>query len=130
MRLIDADALKEQFKDRSLEDFTYLHFIDAIDNTPTIESQPSSCVLMEFGKCSYNETGCSDCKVKSNLRYMCHGSSWQELQALREFKEKHEKKGKWKSIDAFVVKCSACGVESFATPFCPRCGADMRGENT
>lgn len=35
--------------------------------------------------------------------------------------------GEWKPIDAFVVKCSVCGVESFATPFCPRCGADMRG---
>ena len=39
--------------------------------------------------------------------------------------------GKWITIDVFVVKCSVCGVESFATPFCPRCGAsmDMRGEN-
>lgn len=36
-RLIDADELKEQFKDRSLEDFTNLHFIDAIDNAPTVE---------------------------------------------------------------------------------------------
>lgn len=35
--------------------------------------------------------------------------------------------GEWKPIDTFVVKCSVCGVESFATPFCPRCGADMRG---
>ena len=34
--------------------------------------------------------------------------------------------GKWITIDVFVVKCSVCGVESFATPFCPRCGADMR----
>lgn len=36
-RLIDADALKEQFKDRSLEDFTHLHFIDAINNAPTVD---------------------------------------------------------------------------------------------
>ena len=35
--------------------------------------------------------------------------------------------GKWITIDVFVVKCSVCGVESFATPFCPRCGADMGG---
>lgn len=39
MRLIDADALKEQFKDRSLEDFTHLHFIDAIDNAPTVDER-------------------------------------------------------------------------------------------
>ena len=37
------------------------------------------------------------------------------------------KQGEWITIDAFVVKCSVCGVESFATPFCPHCGADMRG---
>lgn len=37
--------------------------------------------------------------------------------------------GKWITIDVFVVKCSVCGVETFATPFCPRCGADMRGDN-
>ena len=36
--------------------------------------------------------------------------------------------GEWIRIDAFVVKCSVCGVESFETPFCPLCGADMRGE--
>ena len=35
--------------------------------------------------------------------------------------------GEWIAIDAFVVKCSVCGVESFATPFCPRCGAKMKG---
>lgn len=73
---------------------THEEAVKAIRNIVTPE--PSSCVLMEFGKCSYKETGCSDCKIKSNLRYMCHGSAWQELQALREFKEKHEKKGEWR----------------------------------
>lgn len=138
MRLIDADALKEQFKDKSLEDFTYLHFIEAIDNSPTIESQPSSCILMEFGECSYKETGCSDCKIKSDLRYMCHSSAWQELQALRQFKEKHEKKGKWIECNPLVkekymldgneyFKCSeCCYCVKKKHSFCPECGAEMR----
>lgn len=37
MRLIDADELKKQFEDRTLEDFTCYHFTKAIDNAPTIE---------------------------------------------------------------------------------------------
>lgn len=37
MRLIDAEALKKQFEDRTLEDFTCYHFIEAIDNAPTVE---------------------------------------------------------------------------------------------
>lgn len=36
MRLIDADALKEKFKDREGDDFTVFHFYDAIDNAPTV----------------------------------------------------------------------------------------------
>lgn len=43
--------------------------------------------------------------------------------AEREYKRPQ---GEWNPIDAFVVRCSVCGVESFATPFCPKCGADMR----
>ena len=39
MRLIDADELKKQFEDRTLEDFTCYHFIEAIDNSPTVELQ-------------------------------------------------------------------------------------------
>lgn len=42
-------------------------------------------------------------------------------------RENKRPQGEWITIDAFVVKCSVCGVESFATPFCPRCGADMKG---
>ena len=40
--------------------------------------------------------------------------------------------GEWLPIEDedFVVKCSVCGVESFKTPFCPRCGADMRGKES
>lgn len=31
---ISRSKLRKQFEDRSLEDFTHLHFIDAIDNAP------------------------------------------------------------------------------------------------
>lgn len=36
-RLIDADALKNTFKDKEGNEFTAFHFYDAIDNAPTIE---------------------------------------------------------------------------------------------
>lgn len=145
MRLIDADELKEAFSCCATLggllgeaiDKIVAWAIKIIDDAPTIEPKPSSCDLMEFGKCSYKETGCSDCRIKSNLRYMCHGSAWQELQALREFKEKHEKKGKWlhendDHYDWYV--CSHCGygdegeVTDTLSAYCPNCGADMRGE--
>ncbi len=41
-RLIDADALKEQFKDKEGDEFTAFHFYDAIDSAPTIE-EPIMC---------------------------------------------------------------------------------------
>lgn len=28
----------------------------------------NKCVLTQFGKCSYNETGCSDCYIKERIR--------------------------------------------------------------
>lgn len=148
MRLIDANALHDTIlRDEKLDgkdvNWAVNRIISHILNAPTIE--PNDCVLKEFGKCSYKETGCSDCKIKSNLRYMCHGSAWQELQALREFKEKHEKKGKWifsgvehtddNPIDSDIYYCSVCKRSISTTltrptelfPFC-HCGADMRGD--
>lgn len=145
MRLIDADVLKEALMNRLYDDEARIIEIveEEIDNAPTIE--PNDCVLKEFGKCSYKETGCSDCKIKSNLRYMCHGSSWQELQDLREFKEKHEKKGKWVEHEdqkwgGVWYTCSNCYQDTLyeqdvynifrekLSDFCPNCGADMRGD--
>lgn len=41
MRLIDADKLKEKWSDSecSLHDYTNLHFIESIDNSPTINEE-------------------------------------------------------------------------------------------
>lgn len=112
------------------------------ESNETIENKPTSCEFEEFGKCSYKETGCSDCKIKSDLRYMCHSSAWQELQALREFKEKHEKKGKWVEHEdqkwgGVWYTCSNCNQDALydtdvyniwrqkLSDFCPNCGARM-----
>ena len=79
----------------------------------------ANCVLTIFGKCSYNETGCSDCEIKEKIR-----------KAL----ENEPKKGKWiKNPDCFI--CSVCNGGYKCQPtlmgnplfeFCPMCGADMR----
>lgn len=91
MMLQISDVMRHANRLRPI--MTHEEAVKAIRNI--VAPEPNSCEFKEFGKCSYKETGCSDCKIKSNLRYMCHGSAWQELQALREFKEKHEKKGEW-----------------------------------
>lgn len=43
---------------------------DLIDKAPTVEVPENevNCVLTLFGKCSYNETGCSDCELKDKIR--------------------------------------------------------------
>mgnify|MGYP003308976743 CR=1 FL=1 len=28
----------------------------------------TNCILTNFGKCSYNKTGCSDCEIKNKIR--------------------------------------------------------------
>ncbi len=33
-----------------------------------IPTESVNCMMTEFGKCSYNETGCSDCKIKEKIR--------------------------------------------------------------
>ena len=67
MRLIDASALKNAFSNMYRED--YERWIkEVIDNAPTIASEPNDCVLKQFGRCSYKETGCSDCFIKARIR--------------------------------------------------------------
>ena len=58
MRTIDADALRQQFEDRTLEDFTCYHFLSAIDNAPTVEP-------------CYQTTSCLDCKMYDKENYNC-----------------------------------------------------------
>lgn len=42
---------------------------------------------------------CKDCEDRRQAEYIRHGSSWHELQALRKFKEEHERpQGEWISV--------------------------------
>lgn len=98
--LISRSALRKQFEDRSLEDFTHLHFIDAIDKAPTVEQ---------------------------NWRfYYDHGYS----QAKRDFERPQGEwvKDEEHSIVFDIFKCSLCGGGGHTHfRFCPNCGAKMKG---
>lgn len=78
MRPIDADVLKKQFEDRSLEDFTHLHFIDAIDNAPTVplpDFKDGYKQAIIDGKTNlapcYQTTSCLDCKMYDKENHHC-----------------------------------------------------------
>lgn len=70
-RYIDADALKEKYGDYYAEEGTEEGFIGTvgqlIDNAPTMGVE-TDCALKQFGKCNYNESGCSDCFIKERIR--------------------------------------------------------------
>ena len=75
---------------------------------------------------------CKDCEDRKQLEYIRQGSSWYELQALRKFKEEHERpQGEWVQLEdnVYHFKCSVCDYvdfyEDWTPKFCPECGAKM-----
>ena len=120
--LISRSALKKALEVTQYNDIDDLTRTERlIDNAPTVEVPENTvnCVLTMFGKCSYNETGCSDCKIKDKIR--------KELNARPQ--------GKWiEDIENLLYRCSNCNASSNIRMFksnlhfCPNCGADMRGD--
>ncbi len=95
-------------------------FDDIIDNALTVEVPENAvnCVLTMFGKCSYNETGCSDCEIKDKIR-----------KALNE-----RPTGKWIPIplktlngdDIVAYESSCCGaIADKKYQHCPKCNEKM-----
>lgn len=74
MRLIDADLLRKNMEFICMGIMAgtepYNAPLTEIDNAPTVEVSENAvnCVLTEFGNCSYNKTGCSDCEIKDKIR--------------------------------------------------------------
>lgn len=134
MRLIDADALRKQFEDRSLEDFTHLHFIDAIDNAPTVN--PYFPISEEV---FYKIT---DAEWEHSNSFWVTTPSGKKV----EF-EKKRPQGDWivtaeDNDGVHRICCPFCSYEQGSNNvdtikvtftkfpnFCENCGADMRKEN-
>ena len=93
--------------------------IKALENEP--HCNQDNCILTMFGECSYNETGCSDCKI---------------IQKIGKALENKPKKGEWKYTTHYGRRyrvCPFCTTEreddhSTGWNFCCYCGADLRGE--
>ena len=69
MRLIDADALKEVFKDREGDDFTAFHFYNAIDNAPTVEQPTGKWEICEDDQNFYFCSNCKEVEMWDKYRY-------------------------------------------------------------
>ena len=118
--LISREAFKKALEVTQYNDFDDLIRTERlIDNAPTVEVPENTvnCVLTMFGKCSYNETGCSDCEIKDKIR-----------KAL----ENERPQGEWifkETTDDYKVygQCSICKQRKRIDNFCPNCGADMKG---
>lgn len=119
MRLIDADALKEEisgewFVEPNATIFNYV--FNMIDNAPTVEPEvkevPIATVTFDTEKLKELTNDIVE-RIKSG-----------ELVVPRQ-------KGEWITNDVTLSawRCDKC---LYATPstynFCPNCGADMRGE--
>ena len=109
MRLIDADELRKQFEDRTLEDFTCYHFIEAIDNAPTVE--------YTFDE-AFQKTICEN-------RLYCPARPTGEWKITEAYPHK-----------VFCDKCYKTYAQenwevwkdgSLPRDFCPNCGAKMKG---
>jgi hypothetical protein len=83
MRLIDADALKENAFGVYTQEYGNIDVVgcDAIDDAPTIEALPLPCkphqiiyfIGVEFSKCSeygeeYDDVSCSGCEVECDSK--------------------------------------------------------------
>ena len=95
MRLIDADALiKEVNENKELFEKERVYLEGLLLNATTVDF-------------------CKDCEDKRQAQYIRSQSSWYELQALRKFKEKHERpQGEW------IYGEDDCGQDGW---FCSEC---------
>ena len=105
--LISREALKETLKNRHYNYKSWNQLFSAvmetIDNAPTV---PQINIFCE----NADETATADLKA--------------ELQSVL---DSERQKGKWKK-DNIGIYCSICKCHiDVESPFCPLCGADMRG---
>lgn len=123
MRLIDADALKEEFNKKKV--VGRFNTIALIDNAPTVEPEPISEIQKKALKVVQNLT-------KEN------SINFNERRFLREaiLSESKRPQGEWGPCyenyknGLFYRDCSICGKATMTGDwkFCPYCGAEMKEE--
>lgn len=122
MRLIDADALKGDFREWLSEKSDYRTIPQIIDGASTIDAEP----VRHGETTSYISTDDID-KYKSRI-ILDEGekSKW-----CRVFYEDDRQHGVWLDTPIGVIKCSECGCSfnlvGMFTHYCPNCGAKMDG---
>ena len=142
VRLIDANALKREF----IKDFynaigngeSAFDVIGAmkkaIDNAPTAIVESDILYLCDHKKCGEN-FNCYECNHTSDIR---HAINFDLLEFPRSvFVERARHQGRWEEGNHgdyerpdYYFMCSVCKEETDDdTPYCPYCGADMRGDN-
>jgi hypothetical protein len=120
MRLIDANEMSRHLKtliaeynsmgdvDSNINAALAQFAIDMLENAPTVND-------------------CPNCEYKKEADYIRSQSSYDELIALRKFKEEHERAGKWvvdeESDDVICPFCNErhCCVMNY----CGNCGAKL-----
>jgi hypothetical protein len=119
MRLIDADALKNELSDKDYITYTHEYgnaipvdwIMSAIDNAPTIKTFTLEDIEEQYRK-----------GLEKGL------SEWETERPQGEWIEKVERRGCFagdKTVYSYT--CPFCGVKEFKKyPFC-HCGADMQG---
>ena len=122
MRLIDADALKEELElskyiiPNSLNTILNLEIIrciEAIDNAPTFEREPFATVTFD----------------KDELDRIVDERVIEPIKNGELVIKVERPHGEWIEFKGGYYKCAKCGeVERAKKNFCSRCGADMRKE--
>ncbi len=140
--LISRKALKEDFDCVGFNDYDdYKKALRIIDDAPTVKVPENevNCDLTMFGKCSYNETGCSDCYIKARIRRAldekCYDIGHADGARLGYEKGLNDArpKGKWLKYTGngkLQYMCSKCSCEEKnpnEANYCFYCGAKMGG---
>lgn len=119
MRLIDADALREEICSWGMNDYEPSDFIDAIDEAPTVETTIENLIIT----LSVEE-------LKATTWFKVDTPSGEAVSFRR------EKTGHWinDSEDYGYVECpfchelTNCNGNKEELHYCWNCGANMRGE--
>lgn len=122
MRLIDADAFKEQLE--NAYEYTELsEVIEMLDNAPAVDIKP-------FANVTFDKDELEQIVRDKVIEPIKNGELVLKTEEVKTEERPH---GEWLDIYSshIAYKCSCCGVQMPITDlfnYCPNCGAYMRKE--